>query len=47
MGSAFAISQDGWWLTARHVVDGCEAIGLIVSPRRGLSRGRCEARGVR
>jgi serine protease Do len=32
MGSAFAISQDGWWLTARHVVDGCEAIGLIVSP---------------
>jgi serine protease Do len=39
MGSAFAISQDGWWLTARHVVDGCEAIGLIVSPRRGLSRG--------
>jgi serine protease Do len=31
MGSAFAISQDGWWLTARHVVDGCEAVGLIVS----------------
>jgi len=31
MGSAFAISEDGWWLTARHVVDGCEAVGLIVS----------------
>jgi S1-C subfamily serine protease len=31
MGSAFAISQDGWWLTARHVVDGCEHVGLIVS----------------
>jgi len=31
MGSAFAISSDGWWLTARHVVDGCEAVGLIVS----------------
>lgn len=31
MGSAFAISQDGWWLTARHVVDGCQAVGLIVS----------------
>lgn len=31
MGSAFAISPDGWWLTARHVVDGCEAVGLIVS----------------
>ena len=22
MGSAFAITSDGWWLTARHVVDG-------------------------
>lgn len=31
MGSAFAISADGWWLTARHVVDGCARVGLIVS----------------
>ncbi|MCA8885125.1 MAG: serine protease [Hyphomonadaceae bacterium] len=31
MGSAFAISPEGWWLTARHVVDGCEAVGLVVS----------------
>jgi len=31
MGSAFAISEDGWWLTARHVVDGCRDVGLIVS----------------
>lgn len=31
MGSAFAISEDGWWLTARHVVDGCQHVGLIVS----------------
>jgi S1-C subfamily serine protease len=31
MGSAFAISEDGWWLTARHVVDGCEHVGLVVS----------------
>ncbi len=30
-GSAFAISEDGWWLTARHVVDGCQHVGLIVS----------------
>lgn len=30
MGSAFAISQEGWWLTARHVVDGCQHVGLIV-----------------
>ena len=31
LGSAFAISEEGWWLTARHVVDGCERVGLIVS----------------
>ncbi len=31
MGTAFAISADGWWLTARHVVDGCARVGLIVS----------------
>jgi len=31
LGSAFAISEDGWWLTARHVVDGCDRVGLIVS----------------
>lgn len=31
LGSAFAISPDGWWLTARHVVDGCERVGLVVS----------------
>ncbi len=31
MGSAFAISADGWWLTARHVVDGCQRVGIIVS----------------
>jgi S1-C subfamily serine protease len=31
MGTAFAISTEGWWLTARHVVDGCERVGLVVS----------------
>ncbi|MEZ5961737.1 MAG: serine protease [Hyphomonadaceae bacterium] len=31
MGTAFSITPDGWWLTARHVVDGCQAVGLIVS----------------
>ena len=33
-GTAFAIGG-GWWLTARHVVDGCDAIGLVTGPRRG------------
>lgn len=31
LGSAFAISEDGWWLTARHVVDSCDRVGLVVS----------------
>lgn len=31
LGTAFAISEDGWWVTARHVVDACEDVGLIVS----------------
>lgn len=31
LGSAFAISEEGWWLTARHVVDECDRVGLIVS----------------
>ena len=33
IGTAFAIA-DGWWLTARHVVDGCHAVGLVTGPRR-------------
>lgn len=31
LGSAFAISDRGWWITARHVVDACDQVGLIVS----------------
>ncbi len=29
-GTAFAVSTDGWWLTARHVVDSCPHIGILV-----------------
>lgn len=32
-GTAFAIGG-GWWLTARHVADGCDAIGLITGRRQ-------------
>lgn len=32
-GTAFAIGG-GWWLTARHVADGCDAVGLVTAPRR-------------
>lgn len=30
VGTAFAISAEGYWLTARHVVDGCKNVGLFV-----------------
>jgi S1-C subfamily serine protease len=35
-GTAFAIRGDGVWLTARHVVDGCDKVGLVMAPRRAL-----------
>ena len=30
IGTAFAINRSGAWLTARHVVEGCEQVGLAV-----------------
>lgn len=30
VGTAFAINTDGYWLTARHVVEGCRDVGLFV-----------------
>lgn len=30
LGTAFAISAEGWWVTARHVVDSCAKVGIIV-----------------
>lgn len=35
-GTAFAITDDGWWLTARHVAHGCDAMGIQTGPRKGL-----------
>lgn len=29
IGTAFAIDQSGLWMTARHVVDGCDQVGLF------------------
>lgn len=34
-GTAFAIGP-GVWLTARHVVDGCDDVGLQVAPKRAI-----------
>lgn len=32
LGTAFAVNTKGQWLTARHVVDGCNSVGLLVAP---------------
>ncbi|MCR9194304.1 MAG: serine protease [Hyphomonas sp.] len=32
IGTAFAVNGDGQWLTARHVVDGCSDVSLLVAP---------------
>lgn len=32
IGTAFAINNNGDWITARHVVDGCNSVGLLVAP---------------
>ena len=34
IGTAFAINRSGAWLTARHVVEGCERVGLAVGDGR-------------
>jgi serine protease Do len=34
IGTAFSINRSGAWLTARHVVEGCEAVDLAVSDGR-------------
>jgi len=31
LGTAFAIDRSGWWLTARHVVDRCDRVGIVVA----------------
>ena len=41
-GTAFSIKDDGVWLTARHVVDGCDKVGLITGPRKGMRVQRIE-----
>jgi len=35
-GTAFAIAGDGLWMTARHVVDGCDSLGLLTGPGKGV-----------
>ncbi|MEO0466024.1 MAG: serine protease [Pseudomonadota bacterium] len=34
IGTAFAVNRNGQWLTARHVVEGCRQVSLLVAPGR-------------
>lgn len=36
-GTAFSIADGGVWLTARHVVEGCAQVALLVAPGQGVA----------
>ena len=42
IGSAFAIDGNGRWLTARHVVDGCDDVGILYGPNKYVPASRIE-----
>ncbi len=35
-GTAFSVSEHGVWITARHVVDGCGQVAVVVAEGRGV-----------
>ena len=35
-GTAFSVADNGVWLTARHVVEGCGQTALVVAEGRGV-----------
>lgn len=36
VGTAFIVDDKGTWVTARHVVDGCDKVGLRIGARKGM-----------
>lgn len=36
-GTAFSISRAGVWMTARHVIDGCRRVAIVVGPGTGVA----------
>jgi S1-C subfamily serine protease len=36
-GTAFSVGENGAWLTARHVVDGCKRAAIVVAEGRGVA----------
>ena len=37
VGTAFALARPGMWMTARHVVEGCQDLAIRVGPSRIVS----------
>lgn len=37
MGTAFSIAEEGRWVTARHVVEGCRQPALVIDKNRALA----------
>jgi S1-C subfamily serine protease len=37
VGAAFSVSDKGVWLTARHVVEGCDRVVIVTAPGQGVS----------
>jgi serine protease Do len=36
-GTAFSVADSGVWVTARHVVDGCRQVAIVVGDNRGVA----------
>jgi len=36
-GTAFSVGDGGLWLTARHVIEGCGQVGVVVAEGRGVA----------
>jgi S1-C subfamily serine protease len=36
-GTAFSVAASGVWLTARHVVEGCDRVAIVTAPGRGVA----------
>ncbi len=40
IGTAFAVDNNGTWMTARHVVDGCDQVGLALNRGQYVKMGK-------
>ena len=37
LGTAFSVADRGVWITARHVVEGCDQVAIVVAEGRGVA----------